>query len=415
MVVNGLKFNCLTRWSLTQSLDHGKDLWPDVQKAMEGNTSVTDVYLGPYFYSSLTASELAAFLYRCAVYLTNLKVLSIGTLDFTKTPIEGASALSASLFLPTARQLCTLRIERNLLLRSPRDVQSLAAGFRNHPSLKRVSLPCLHPSWLLLQQNEGQIVDDYEDLSFLVSMGTAMIDNNLNGTCLNNRGAPRMKTLDPLLHALSTIVTLESLQLGLSDTSFECLQSMNRMDQVSSPAAFCRLGTLPCLSWLVLPRFHAKDAHVQALCQHISKADEDLTISAARIKVLDFTNNRHLTVLSWQAILHLLQTNVNLEALYMPCRCDDGPTLECKHEVEIFLKLNREGRRRKLRALPSDKEAWIDSVARYFINDLTALTVLVRDSPWICLPHPKSSNKRPSSSSSQSLSSPRFQPQRIAL
>ncbi|KAL7555804.1 hypothetical protein ACA910_002269 [Epithemia clementina (nom. ined.)] len=422
MIVNGLKFNCLARWSLMQSLDQTKESWADIQKAMEGNTSVTDVYLGPYFYSSITSADLAAFLQRCAAYLTNLRLLSIGTLEFTKTPIEGASGLS--LFLPTAQQLCTLRIERHLLLQSPDDVQRLADGFRNHPSLQRISLPSIHPSWLLLEQEDLR----EETRPDTLWGATAMTMTTTRRNCANlgnttTRTTKMMKALDPLLYSLATIVHLESLQLGLSDTSYECLRSLDRMDRVSSPEALSQLGSLPRLSWLVISRFHVQDAHVQALCQTLQPQEQQPLPNVdghntnhsnhhrqqqqvffanrvvAPIKILDFTKNRQLTVVAWQAILDMLQTHVHLESLDMLCLSQDHAAHELKEQVNIFLKLNREGRRRKLRELEADKQAWINTVARFFVNDLTSLTVLVRESPWICLPNGTVSPRTMSSSS----------------
>ena len=402
MIVNGLKFNCLARLTLMQSMEQtGESSWNEIEQAMIGNTSVTDVYLGPYFYSSYSPTELAAFLHRCATTLTNLRVLSIGTLEYTKTTIDAASALSQSQFLSTAKHLCTLRIERNLLLQSRRDVTRLANGFRNHPSLKRVSLPNLHPAFLWMDESEQpeapQDHDPGDDNDTLMRMdGSQHSQSLMEGT------------LDPLLEAMASLVNLESLQLGLSYESFDYLQSMDQMDRVSSPQALSQLGTLSHLSWLVISRFHVQDAHVEALCQCLGQTH-------APVKILDLTKTRRVTARAWKAMLTLLQTHVHLEALDMMLCPTDPEAMWYKKQVHLFLKLNREGRRRKLRELPADQHAWISTVARYFSNDLTALTILVRESPWICLPpQPQQQQQSCASRSFQSSSSSSAAPQEPA-
>eukprot|EP00527_Entomoneis_sp_CCMP2396_P001579 CAMPEP_0198145368 /NCGR_PEP_ID=MMETSP1443-20131203/23025_1 /TAXON_ID=186043 /ORGANISM="Entomoneis sp., Strain CCMP2396" /LENGTH=289 /DNA_ID=CAMNT_0043808997 /DNA_START=286 /DNA_END=1152 /DNA_ORIENTATION=+ len=287
--------------------------------SMEGNTSVTDIYIGPGFYGYMSAEAFDEFLQHIADKLTNLRVLSIGTLDFTKTPIHGDTI---GLFLSKAPKLHTLRIERNVLIRTFEEAESLAQGFKLHPSLKRISLPNLHPTW---------------------------------PNC----------TLDPILSSLVTITNLESLQLGLSEESF------GWHSQVFSAQSVGMLGTLPHLSWLVLTRFHIEDDHVEELCSEMVQTN-------APIKILDITKTRRVTKRSWQAVLNLLHTQVNLEAVDMYCSRE---ATQVKQSVYLFLKLNREGRRKKLRELPN-KEEWVNTVSRFFINDLTAVNVLVRDSPW---------------------------------
>ena len=409
MIVNGLRFNCLTRWMIMKPMDHLNESWEDIENAMIGNTSVTDVYLGPYFYSCLSSSELSTFLQKCATHFCNLRVVSIGTLEYTQTYIHATSALCTSTFLIKAQNLHTLRIERDLMLQSPMDVQTLANCFSNHPSLKRVSLPHLHPVWLMDHQVDLVVTDNNNNNSH---------NNNNNKDHTNHQGdtsSSSCMTLDPLLRSLAGIDQLESLQLGLSDSSYTTIQSLDRMDHVCTPSAVATLGTLPHLSWLVILRFHMQDKHIHALCQSIKKNN-------APIKILDFTKTRHVTARAWKAVLDLLQTHVHLEALDMFCpnsitaqkiqqeqqrlrqlslhpnggdrghddndnEDEDEPLHDAKwykQHVLSFLKMNREGRRRKLRQLPANRNEWINCVSRYFINDMTALTVLVRECPWIC-------------------------------
>jgi hypothetical protein len=289
---------------------------------MKGNTSVTDIYIGPHFYSQMSAEDFSSFLQRIAENLSNLRVLSIGTLEITKKNILGSSI---GLFIKKAQKLHTLRIERNLLLRSLDDVESLAQGFINHPSLKRISLPSLHPTW---------------------------------PNC----------TLDPLLDSLATITNLESLQLGLSEASF------GWHSQVSSAATVAKLGSLPNLSWLVISRFHVEDEHVEELCREMIR-------TSAPIKILDVTKTRRVTHRAWKAVLGMLETECCLEVLDMYCSREAAPV---KSQVNLYLKLNREGRRKKLRETPN-KEEWVKTVSRFFADDLAAINILVLESPWICV------------------------------
>jgi len=322
MIINGLKYNTLVRMSLTNSMDMQCESWHLILAAMKGNTSVSDIYIGPNFYSRISPKEFDDFLQHIASTLVNLRVLSIGTLEFTKTPIE---ATCIAKFVDTAVNLQTLRIERNLTIKSLEEAQMLAQGFRNHTTLRRISLPSLHPSWT---------------------------------DC----------TLDPLLEALVAIRGLESLQLGLSEESFGWHQ------QISNPHVLGKLGGLPHLTWLVVSRFHVGDEHVEQLCAEMTRV-------ASPIKILDITKTRRVTVTAWKAVLQMLQAECHLEALDM--HCARGEAVEVKAQAQLFMRLNREGRRNKLRQT-SDKEEWVDTVGRFFAKDVRAVNILVRESPWIC-------------------------------
>lgn len=322
MIAEGLKYNCLVRWSLQESIHSNKERWNGIVSAMEGNESVRDVYIGPGFYSQMPKEDFAGILQHMGEKLINLRVLCIGTLDSTKIAIESTSIAS---FVRHAKNLQTLRIERNLSFQSLEEVQSLGEALRSHESLRRISLPNLHPSWT---------------------------------KC----------SLDPLLSSLADMTGLESLQLGLSEECF------NWSTQVSTPQVLGMLGSLPNLKWLVISRLHVEDQHVQELCQAIATFK-------APIKILDITKTRRVTEHAWEAILQLLMEGCSLESVDMYCSPN---AMKKRAQALLYFKMNRDGRRKMLRETTS-KEEWIDIVGRYFVNDMLALYVLLQESPWVCI------------------------------
>ena len=334
-VVKKLESNQLSRWSLTKPINEHSESWDRILTAMDGNTSLHDLYIGAGFYTNLSAQEFDDFLMTVGQKLKGLRVLSVGALEFAKSSVTGTSI---GAFLTATQHLHTLRIERKVDLQSMDEVYNLAKGFQDHPSLKRVSLPNLHPNW------KGDDENEPEEMSSIDTM------------------------LDPLLKSLASISALQSLQIGLSNESFS-------MDMpVCSVSAVGSLGTLPHLTWLVLHRMHIEDVHVEQLCHQMQRTNSP-------IKILDVTKAGNVTERAWRAILHLVQTQVFLEAVDMHCHPD---AQKVKEKALLFLKLNREGRRRHMRE-SADQGEWTGMVSKYFQNDVSAIHILLRDNPSMCL------------------------------
>ena len=179
-----------------------------VLAAMKENESVKDVYLGPYFYASLSDQSRSNFIQRLGQDLRQLRSLSIGTLEYTRACIRGDAL---GMCIAKATQLHTIRVERDITLSSAEETVRLAKSLDQHPSLRRVSLLSLNPT----------------------SMAAA--------------------SLDPLLLALSTLSSLESLQLGVSD---DCtVETKLEPSSVASLAENCQN-----LSWLYMASLDAAQA-----------------------------------------------------------------------------------------------------------------------------------------------------------
>ena len=210
-----------------------------VLTALKRNKSVKDVYLGPYFYASLSDQSRSNFIQRLGHDLRHLRSLSIGTLEYTRACIEGDSI---GMCIAEAIQLHTIRVERDITLSSAKETILLSRSIRRHPSLRRVSLLSLNPT----------------------SIDTA--------------------ALDPVLLALSSLSSLESLQLGVSE---DCtMETQLDPSTVATLAQNCRN-----LSWLYMSRFPLEDDHMLALFNSIGAErdalggagehveDEDIAVS----------------------------------------------------------------------------------------------------------------------------------------
>jgi len=301
---------------------HVRRSWTEIRDAVQDNDVITSVYLGPYFYSSVTEEQRCSILEAIGAGLSNLQVLTIGTLDRTKAYISAASLGRA---VKSATNLQTLRVERSLRLESQQDVEILAAGVENHPSLERVSLFNLHPA--------------HENCS-----------------------------LDPILYSIGTIPHLGWARIGLSEQS-----SGTAGHEIVTPSAVACIATNMTLSWLELQRFPLQDAHVQALAAQMARGP-------SYIKVLDLPFSKQLGEDAWQALLDMLYENCHLEAINMYCSCPEARAL--KEAVRFYLRLNVNGRQR-LRDASGSREEWLN-LASAFTSDQSASMVLLRESPWVC-------------------------------
>ena len=319
-----IKWGSLSRLSLTKKLqDKRGESFDDIVDAIKDNEFVKEVYLGPYLYSNLSDQQRSFFIQRLGQDLCNLKSLSIGTLEHTRACISGESIGRC---IQQAKRLHTIRVERDITWTSIEELQLVAEGLQNHPTLQRVSFLSLNPT-----VNEA--------------------------ACL-----------DTLLFSLSTISNLESLQL--------CISSTCSMDTSLTPTAVASLGK-KChkLSWLYLARFPLHDEHMLALFEAIGRAQD-----RPALKVLDFPQSAKLTIQSWNALFDLLQTNVNLDSVNMyapPC------AKETRTIIYAFLALNRDGKRSRLRDC-KDIETWIQLTSRFTSLDQNVLFAIVRENPLVC-------------------------------
>ena len=176
-------------------------------------------------------------------------------------------------------------------------------------------------------------------------------------------------SLDPLLLALSTLSSLESLQLGVSD---DCtVETKLEPSSVASLAENCQN-----LSWLYMASFPLEDDHMCALFESIG------TERREALKVLDFPQSDKLTIESWKALWELLKINPSLESvnMYAPPWAK-----QAKELIYSFLALNRDGKRQKLRQC-RNVEAWIQIAHKLTTagRDLNVLYTIVRENPLVC-------------------------------
>lgn len=387
--------SAISRLTLARSIQYCvRERFEELLHALQNNETVTTLYLGPYFYSSLTADQRSIFCETVGRECKQLTVWTITTLDLTTACFSGNAMGRALSCSQSNSMLQTLRIERTLLIE---DVHMLAAGFSHHPTLRRVTLPRLS-----LQSATG------------TSTGTAI--------------------LDPLLEALSTIPHLEAVELGLdakcpvlmnTSTSANTGSSKARTSTVTSstsphitattisPAALAALALHPTLTWLVIGRFQLQDAHVQALATALTHAPR------SHLKDLDLSTNNgtdnsnsnsnpaacRLTEASWQAVVDMLASNTRLEMVRLPSQ--SGATADSKALVRMYLRLNRKGRGRLWSVSNTSMEdscvtttttsssltaassvASIDDwwpVLANLSDDLSAIYILLRGNPMFCL------------------------------
>jgi hypothetical protein len=380
--------SAISRLTLTRSIVYCvRERFEELLHALQNNETVTTLYLGPYFYSSLTEDQRSIFCETVGRECHKLTVWTITTLDLTTACFSGNAMGRALNLSQSSGMLQTLRIERTLLIK---DVHMLAAGFNHHPTLRRVTLPRLS-----LSLQPGNTI-------------TAGI-------------------LDPLLVALSTIPHLEAVELGLDEKcplwmntststgSSDCsststssaLQHVTVTKTVISPAALATLAPHPTLTWLVVGRFQLQDAHVQALatalkhapCSHLK--DLDLSINNGKDK--DTNPACRLTDASWQAVVDMLQSNTRLEIVRLPSQ--SRATVTSKRLVSLYLRLNRKGRGRlwsvsntsleetsvttPTSSLSSTRSsvACVDDwwpVLADLSDDLSAIWILLRGNPMLC-------------------------------
>lgn len=260
-------------------------------KAIKGNRSCKDVYLGPYFYASLSVETRSTFIQGLGQNLQQLRSLSIGTLEYTRASI---SAKAIGHCVSKAKHLHTLRLERDITLSSIDDTDILVNGLRHHLTLKRVSLLSLNPTMFM---TTGQSI-----------------------------------SFDDILLSLSSISHLESLQLGVLP---DCSAKLS-----ATPSAVASIiRNCHKLSWLYMVNFPLEDEHMLALFGAIGK-------ERVSLKAVDFPQSKRLTIKSWKALWELLQINESLESVNMwaPLRAK-----RAKELIYAFLALNRDGQRLRLR------------------------------------------------------------------
>ena len=205
--------SAISRLTLTRAIKYCvRERFEELLHALCDNETVTTLYLGPYFYASLSDDQRSLFCETVGRECHQLKVWTITTLDLTTACFSG-NAMGRALRLNSQssnnNMLQTLRIERTLLME---DVKVLAAGFSHHPTLRRVTLPRLS----------------------LQRVTTADTDIDAGTTT---------GILDPLLTALSTIPHLEAVELGLDE---KCpLLRNTSTSTVSSKVTSSTSSTLP--------------------------------------------------------------------------------------------------------------------------------------------------------------------------
>lgn len=286
------------------------------------HSSVSVVYLGPYFHASLDYAALGLFLEAVGGNMSNLKILTIGSLERTKSVIPG---VSLGKLVEVAPKLDTVRIEREVCLRSNEEVAAFARSLSGHPCLRLVTL-----------QRIGCPVGN-------------------DASCAVN--------IDPVIDALSQLQCLESLDIGLIPGG-----------QVTvSPAAMSPLGANKTLCWLVLRWEDLSDRHVEKLAE---------SLVAGRLKILDLPVSRGLGEASWRAFLALVETHDSLERIDVPVVHESHE--ECKEQVRWWLSLNWDGIRHRLRNETKSKASWVQLVSRRFSHDLSALLVLLKENPSVC-------------------------------
>jgi hypothetical protein len=322
--VRRLAANQSTRLNLMQPLNNkSEETYRDVLQAIQSNHSVTDVYLGPYFYASLDDASRSVFIRGLGQDLRHLRSLSIGTLEHTKARISGEAI---GLCVAKAQHLHTLRVERDMKFGSVEEMHILAQGLHRHPSLSRVSLLSLNP----VTTAKGMAIE--------------------------------VTSLDALLFALSSITNLESLQLGLS--------RQHERPSVTCAAVAALAENCPRLSWLYMARFPLEDAHLVAL---FATRQESL-------KVLDIYQAPRLTVVSWQALLRrLLERDATLESVNLHAEPAAAAT---KKLALAFLSLNRDGKRHRIRSC-RDPSEWVQLVQTLTGRPLDVLYTLVRENPFV--------------------------------
>jgi hypothetical protein len=383
--------SAVSRLTLTRAIKYCvRNRFEELLHALQNNETVTTLYLGPYFYASLSDAQRSLFCETVGRECHQLKVWTITTLDLTTACFSGNAVGRALGFSQSnnTSMLQTLRIERTLLVE---DVNILAAGFSRHPTLRRVTLPCL---------------------SLQPYTTTADTETGI---------------LDPLLLALSTIPHLEAVELGLDEKCSLLMKMKMKLNTslpsasassssavphaaatmtVISPAALATLASHPNLMWLVIRRFQLKDVHIQDLATALTHA------SCSHLKDLDLsTNNGNgngnnttaacLTEASWQAVVDMLASNTRLEMVRLPSQ--SGATATSKRLVSMYLRLNRKGRGRlwsvsntgtstedstvtattTRSAVASIDDWW--PVLTDLSDDLSAIWILLRGNPMLCL------------------------------
>mmetsp|Transcript_12044 Transcript_12044/g.23137 ORF Transcript_12044/g.23137 Transcript_12044/m.23137 type:complete len:338 (-) Transcript_12044:149-1162(-) len=327
-LVQSLSSNQLTRLNLMKRLENNRDgeTFESLLRAIKSNRSCKDVYLGPYFYASLSEQSRSAFIRGLGRNLQQLRSLSIGTLEYTRASISGEAIGHC---VSKAKHLHTLRVERDITLSSTEEIDIFVNGLRHHDTLQRVSLLSLH------------------------LMGTTST-------------TARSSSLDEILLSLSSITRLESLQLGVSP---DCTADLSvTPSAVASIAQDCTK-----LSWLHMANFPLEDRHMFALFEAIGKERDSL-------RVLDFPQNKRLTVKSWKALWELLQMNEALESVNMWA---PPWAKRSKELIYSFLALNRDGQRLRLRQC-EDPWKWTEIAGRLTGRDLDILYTIVRENPLVC-------------------------------
>ena len=291
--------------------------------AIKGNQSCKDVYLGPYFYASLNEQSRSAFIQGLGQDLQQLRSLSIGTLEYTRASISGAAIGRC---ISKAKNLHTLRVERDITLSSTEEIDILVNGLRHHCSLQRLSLLSLNPT----------------------------------------RTTAQSISLDDIVLSLSSIAQLESLQLGVSP---DCTAKLSvAPSAVASIARNC-----PKLSWLHMANFPLEDEHMFALFEAIGEDRNSL-------KVLDFPQSKRLTIKSWKALWELVQINEALESVNM---CSPPWAKRAKELIYLFLALNRDGQRLRLRQC-EDPWEWTGIASRLTARNLDIIYTIMRENPLVC-------------------------------
>jgi len=304
----------------------------EILDAVRDNHVVSTLYLGPYFYSSLTDEQRALFVETVGRECKQLSVWTITTLEQTVACFSGNSIGRA---LGTARCLQTLRIERTLLIE---DVTVLAAGLSHHPSLRRITLSCLQP------------IDNCHD---------------------SGDPKPTVGILDPLIAALGTIPKLESLELSLEPKCHLKYETTN-VGTVATPLVLASLANHSTLTWLVVNYFHLNDAHVQAFATA-------LTGRPSNLKNLNLRLNPNITKTAWVAVADMLASNSRLEMVdLLPQAGID----KHKETAQLYLRLNGKGRHH-LWSTNASKEEWI-KVLSDLRHDLSAIMILLRGNPVLC-------------------------------
>lgn len=246
---------------------------------------------------------------RTCPNLHSLRLFSAGTDAHLSVP-----ALAA--FVQTCPTLQRLFLKRSLKLNSSLEVQILADALRDHPALQQINML---------------------DLQLAATTGGVV-------------------SLDPLMEALCTIPTLETVDLSLSSSSSSSSggkeQEQSESCSNSTPAFSPHLLTAlldgcPLLTDISLWDCHLQDAHLQALAPALQRHQ--------RLQFLSLRRNGALSEAAWCRFYHelefcyclqtLFNDHVEFSHLHHPSvlqHCANGDeTARAATAAELYLGLNQ--------------------------------------------------------------------------